>query len=278
MIRSLYSGSSGMKNHQVRMDVIGNNIANVNTTGFKSSRANFQDAVYQLLRSPSAPSDDTSGAGSINPSQVGTGMSIASIGINMGQGPIQNTGRPLDLAIQGNGFFCVTDGTNCYYTRNGVFYIDKNGFLVDSNGNQLVDGSGGSGTPGAPIQLGSGTDVVSTISIGKDGAITATNTAGDDISPSINIGLYSFANQEGLKQIGQSYYQEVTGTSGEATPIDPDDVGVYSEIASCYLEMSNVNLSDEFVDMITTQRGYQANGRVITISDQMLQELLDLKR
>ncbi len=278
MIRSLYSGSSGMKNHQVRMDVIGNNIANVNTTAFKSSRANFQDAIYQLLRSPSEP-DATSGTGSINPAQVGTGMSIASIGINMTQGPTQNTGRPLDLAIQGNGFFCVTDGDNCYYTRNGVFYVDKDGYLVDSNGRYLVDGSGGSGTPGTSIQLKlSGTATVSTISIGKDGSVTATDTAGVDISPAEKIGLYTFANQEGLKQIGQSYYQEVTGTSGEATPIDPDDVGVYSEIVSCYLEMSNVNLTDEFVDMITTQRGYQANGRVITTSDQMLQELLDLKR
>jgi len=277
MIRSLYSGVSGMKNHQIRMDVIGNNIANVNTTGYKSGRANFQDLLYQTIISPSAPVNDTDGPGSINPSQIGTGMTVASIGVNMEQGPLQNTGRTLDLAIQGNGFFCVTDGTNCYYTRNGVFYIDKNGYIVDSNGYQLVDGSGSSGSPGSPIQLGSGTDVVSTISISKNGTITATNIEGVDISPSNKIGIYTFANQDGLSKIGQNYYQ-VTAASGEATAMDEDDVGVISQIQSGYLEMSNVNLVDEFVNMITTQRGYQANGRVITTSDQMLQELLELKR
>jgi flagellar hook protein FlgE len=272
MIRSLYSGSSGMKNHQIRMDVIASNIANVNTTGFKSNRANFQDAIYQALRSPSAPSGGTSGAGSINPSQVGTGMSVASIGTNMTQGSMQNTGRTLDMAIQGNGFFCVTDGTNRYYTRNGVFNIDKNGAVVDSNGNQLVD-DGGTGTA---ITITGGTGVVGTIDIGKDGTITATDTDGAAMTVSGVIGLYSFANQEGLKKIGQNYYQEVTATSGAATAITT--VGTTSEIDSGYLEMSNVSLTDEFVDMITTQRGYQANARSITTSDQMLQELLELKR
>lgn len=277
MIRSLYSGVSGMKNHQIRMDVIGNNIANVNTTGYKSGRANFQDILYQTMISPVAPVNDTDGSGSINPAQIGTGMTVASIGVNMEQGTLQNTGRTLDLAIQGNGFFCVTDGTDYYYTRNGVFYIDKNGYIVDSNGYQLVDGSGSSGSPGSPIQLGSGTDVVSTISISKNGTITATNIEGVDISPSNKIGIYTFANQDGLSKIGQNYYQ-VTAASGEATAMDEDDVGVISQIQSGYLEMSNVNLTDEFVNMITTQRGYQANGRVITTSDQMLQELLELKR
>jgi flagellar hook protein FlgE len=265
-----------MKSHQIRMDVVGNNIANVNTTGFKSNRANFQDIVYQTLRSPSAPVNDTDGAGSINPSQVGTGMSVASIGSNMEQGPLQNTGRTLDLAIQGNGFFCVTDGTNCYYTRNGVFNIDKNGFVVDGNGNQLVDDSGSSGTPGAPVQIGDGSTVVGTISIAKDGTITATDTAGADMTVTGQIGLYSFANQDGLKKIGQNYFQEITTTSGEATAIDT--VGTTSEIESGYLEMSNVDLSAQFTDMITTQRGFQANSRIITTSDTLLEELINLKR
>jgi flagellar hook protein FlgE len=278
MIRSLYSGVSGMKSHQVRMDVIGNNIANVNTTGFKGNRANFQDVLYQTLISPNGPVDDTDGAGSVNPSQIGLGMTVASISVNMGQGPLQNTGRTLDLAIQGNGFFCVTDGTNCYYTRNGVFNIDKNGYLVDSYGNLLVDGSGSSGSPGEAIRLGSGTDVVGTISIGPDGTITATNTLGEDISPDNKIGLYAFANQDGLRKVGQNYYQEVTATSGEATAIDESAVGTFSIIKSGYLEMSNVDLTDEFANLITTQRGYQANARTITTSDQMLQELLELKR
>lgn len=277
MIRSLFSGASGMKSHQIRMDVIGNNIANVNTTGYKSNRANFQDIVYQTLRSSSAPVNGTDGAGSINPSQVGTGMTVASIGTNMGQGPLQNTGRTLDLAIQGSGLFCVTDGTHCYYTRNGVFNVDKNGYVVDTNGNQLVDGSGSSGTPGAPIQIGGGADVIDTINISTDGTITATNIAGEDISPDLKIGLYTFANQEGLEKIGQNYFEE-TATSGEATAMAEGDLGTISDIQSGYLEMSNVDLTDELTSMITTQRGYQANAKTITVSDEMLQVLLDIKR
>lgn len=269
MIRSLYSGVSGMKNHQVRMDVIGNNIANVNTTGFKSSRANFQDVLYQMVRSGSA---GTAGAlGGINPSQVGLGMSVSSITNNMGQGNTQTTGRTLDLAIQGNGWFAVSDGTNTYYTREGVFYIDSNGDLVNSNGYHLLD-SGGS-----PISFG--TDGVATLNISQDGTITATDLAGNDISPAEPIGLAMFLNQEGLERVGQNLFRVSVASGGLVGDAlgTPGATG-YGTINSGYLEMSNVDLTDEFANMITTQRGYQANARTITTSDQMLQELLDIKR
>ncbi|NLJ76568.1 MAG: flagellar hook-basal body complex protein, partial [Peptococcaceae bacterium] len=255
MIRSLYSGASGMKNHQIRMDVISNNIANVNTTGFKSSRANFEDMLVQTLRSPSGPSED-SDLGSINPSQVGTGVGLASIHTDMEQGAMQSTGRSLDLAIEGNGFFQVSDGTNTFYTRSGVFYIDAEGFLVDGNGYKLGD------------EIEIGTDV-GTINIAVDGTITVFDTDGQDLEVNLKIGLYSFANQEGLARAGHNYFQE-TDASGEAKAIE--EVGTSSKINSKYLEMSNVNLTDEFVNMITTQRGYQASGRAITTSDQMLME------
>jgi len=279
MILSLYSGASGMRNHQTRMDVIGNNIANVNTVGYKSQRANFQDLIYQMRRYPAYPSD---ALGSINPAQVGSGVSVASINLNMEQGAMQSTGRSLDLAIQGNGFFCVVDGSsgNKFYTRNGVFIIGINSnsenCIVDSNGYQLTDESGN------PITITGGNGQIGSIAISNDGTITAFDTSGEAMSSSNKIALFSFLNQEGLEKVGQNLYKETTNAdtgetvSGVATVIDT--VGTTSTINSGYLEMSNVNLTDEFTNMITTQRGYQANARTVTTSDQMLEELLNIKR
>ncbi|SHE69420.1 flagellar hook protein FlgE [Desulfofundulus australicus DSM 11792] len=292
MIRSLFAGVAGMKNHQIRMDVIGNNISNVNTVGFKSQRANFQDMVYQMIKSPSAPTGGTSGAGSINPSQVGTGVIVAGIGTNMGQGALQGTGRTLDLAIQGNGFFQVTDTSGkSVYTRNGIFYIDQNGFMVDSNGNLLVGIGNYDATPPTWIDPGSiqfvdskeNAAVVGSISIGKDGKITAYDTAGNQLKIKIGsntptnayVALFTFPNPEGLKKVGQNYF-DVTDASGSANLLD--NTKMSSEINSGYLEMSNVDLTDEFTNMITTQRGYQASARIITVSDTMLEELINLKR
>lgn len=272
MLRSLFSGVSGLRGEQTAMDVIGNNIANVNTIGFKSSRANFQDMVYQMVRAASAP-DSTSNAGSVNPSQVGTGVSVASIGVDMNQGALENTGRALDLAIQGNGFFCVQDGSgNKYYTRNGNFNVDEKGDLVDENGNLVLGSAGntinlyGSGTP-TPKQI-------SSISIGKDGKITALDSAGRTISGINNIGIYDFSNDEGLKQIGQNYFQQTTASGTAAVVM----VGNTTQINSGYLEMSNVDLAQEFTNMITTERAYQANARTITVSDNLLQEVVNLIR
>lgn len=273
MIRSLFSGVSGMKNHQVRMDVIGNNVANVNTTGFKSSRANFQDTLYQAVRFASASTGaGKDNIGGINPSQVGLGMSVSSITSNMRQGPLQNTGRSLDLAIEGNGWFVVTDGTEIYYTREGIFYIDNEGDLVNSNGYKVLDTTGGA--------INFGKDGVSTLNISIDGKITAKNLTGTDISPANPIGLAMFSNQDGLERVGQNLFKESVASGaplGGDTPGTPASGG-YGTINSGYLEMSNVDLTDEFVSMITTQRGYQANARTITTSDQMLEELLNIKR
>jgi flagellar hook protein FlgE len=275
MIRSLFAGVSGMKNHQVRMDVIGNNIANVNTTGYKSNRVNFQDMFYQMQRYASAPSGGASGAGSMNPAQIGSGVTVAGIGTNMGQGPLQSTGRTMDLGIQGNGFFQLKDdGGNLFYARNGIFSIDKNGSIVDSNGYFLTDDGG------AEIQITGGNDQIGVIGIRKDGTLLALDTAGDDMGVTAKIGLYHFANQEGLAKAGENLFKETklggVSISGAATLIET--VGETSTVNSGYLEMSNVDLTDEFTTMITTQRGYQANARTITTSDQMLQELLEIKR
>ena len=266
MIRSLYSAVSGLRNHQIRMDVIANNVANVNTTGFKSSRANFQDVLSQTIRPAGGPDTTNNAYGSTNPSQVGLGMSLAGISLNMTQGALQNTGRTLDVAIQGNGFFVVQkpDGEK-YYTREGIFFVDANGDLVNSNGYYIL------GEDGNKITVGT---TVSSIVISTTGEVLA------DGQSKGYIGLASFPNPEGLEKVGQNLYKE-TGASGTVNIEKAGESGtpvVNTTIASGYLEMSNVDLSEEFTNMITTQRGYQANARVITVSDTLLEELVNLKR
>lgn len=259
MIRSLYSGVSGLRNHQTRMDVLSNNISNVNTTGFKAGRTNFQDGLNQLLRS---------GGDSRNPMQAGTGITTASIGNDMGQGPLQNTGRTLDLAIQGVGYFAVTDGTNTYYTRDGAFFIDDEGYVVNSQGLKLLDDS--------ESEINLGGQEVATLSITPSGLITGTDIEGNDLSEG-QIGLYTFPNPEGLTKAGGSLYTSDENITGAVTATTPGEGGT-GTVESGYLEMSNTDLSTEFTNMITTQRGYQANARVITVSDTLLEELIQLKR
>jgi len=283
MIRSLFSGASGMKNHQIRMDVIGNNVANVNTTGFKGSRTNFQDILYQTVRYASAGQDTVGG---INPSQVGLGVMVSSITNNTGQGGLQNTGRSLDLAINGNGWYILsTDGeavvgtgeVNERYSREGIFYIDNVGNVVNSSGYNLCD------VEGNPIQLDIGDSGVATINISKDGYITYTLLNGDSVGiddGAPQIGLAMFPNQDGLERDGLNMYK-ISPASGETVEQFGAPGGVeggYGTINSGFLEMSNVDLTDEFTCMITTQRGYQANARTVTTSDQILEELLNIKR
>ncbi|MCL6611807.1 MAG: flagellar hook-basal body complex protein [Peptococcaceae bacterium] len=256
MIRSLYSGVSGIRNHQVRMDTLSNNIANVNTTGFKTARANFQDSLNQVLRG---------GGGSRNPMQAGTGLSTGSIGTNMGQGTLQMTGRTLDLAIQGTGFFRVTDGTSHYYTRDGAFFIDNDGNIVNSMGLQLEDSTG-------PLQFNAGFDP-SSITIDKTGLISYTDGGGPQ---TLQIEIFTFPNPEGLLKAGNSLYEEDPNVSGAAATHTPGTGA--GTVESGYLEMSNTDLSEEFTTMITTQRGYQASARIITVSDTLLEELIQLKR
>jgi len=279
MIRSLFSGASGMKNHQIRMDVIGNNVANVNTTGFKGSRTNFQDILYQTVRYPSA-GDGT--VGGVNPSQVGLGVMVSSITNNTGEGAPQTTGRSLDLYINGNGWFVLsTDGnmvdgtgqTNEAYTREGIFYIDNVGNLVNSSGYNLCD------VDGNPITLEVSSSGVATINIEKDGYISYSLLDGTEYEDAFQIGLAMFPNQDGLERDGLNIYR-ISPTSGEVSggAYGTPNSGGYGSINSGFLEMSNVDLTDEFVNMITTQRGYQANARTVTTSDQILEELLNIKR
>lgn len=272
MIRSLFSGVSGMKTHQVRMDVIGNNISNVNTTGYKSARCNFQDLISQNLRSASAPTANTGG---VNPGQVGLGVAVAGIANNMQQGALQTTGRLLDVAIQGNGYFVIKKNSadtleQSFFTREGIFYVDAAGYLVNSNGYYVCS----SDAAPVPIQLNANPENISTISISDTGEVYVNGASVG------TIGLASFPNDTGLTKAGQNLYQ-ASPASGAAAVNAAGTAGTAlanSRVNSGYLEMSNVDLTDEFVSMITTQRGYQANARTISTSDQMLMELLDLKR
>lgn len=300
MLRSLFSGVSGMKSQQTKMDVIGNNIANANTTAFKASRVMFKDMLSQTMQSASAPDDTTpdSSVGGTNPKQVGLGVSIAGIDTDMSQGALQPTGRSTDVAIQGNGFFIVaeSDAANAYfrYTRDGGFTLDAKGYLVTSEGLHVLGAIDNTGTltpnlesSPAPtladleaIQIPLREGGVATgaklksFSIEKDGTIRAIYT--DDPVVVGRIAVANFQNEVGLEKLGSNLYKN-TSNSGEAEVGAPNSNGAGS-LEQGFLEMSKVDLANEFTEMIITSRAFQANSRTITTSDEMLQELLNLKR
>ncbi len=406
MLRSMYSGIGGMKNFQTKLDVIGNNIANVNTFGFKKGRTTFKDLVSQQLSGASNPTDNRGGT---NPRQIGLGSTIATVDTIHTQGSLQTTGRALDLGISGDGFFIVNDGNLSYYTRAGNFYLDREGTLVNSDGLRVmgygVDVNGNidqnnftslriptgdvmaptpttevsfKGNLKADTEQGQNVSVqykvVDTLGVVHDIDVTFTKGAGNNwtytvsapgaanvtappanqtisfnstgavngggmtnvslqpgnganpvnfaldlsaitqfagsntvdldaingnfegILESFNIsqtgeinGVYSngevrvlgqialanFNNPGGLTKSGDNLYQ-VSNNSGVPN-IGVAGVG-RGMMTSSTLEMSNVDLSEEFTEMIVAQRGFQANTRIITTSDEILQELVNLKR
>jgi len=410
MLRSMFSAISGLRGHQVMMDVIGNNIANVNTVGFKTGRVNFQDILSQSFRGASAPQG---GLGSINPAQVGLGMTVAGIDVIQGQGNLQSTGRLTDMAIQGDGFFVLADGNRQYFTRDGAFDIGLNGQLLNAASGLKVQGwvansAGaidtttaatdvvipiGTRTTALPTSAGTltgnldanapdGTTASTTINVydslgvrhsikvtftktaatplawswtaaadpadtgttvtgggdltfNADGTFNAVTTPNIDLTfgsgaanqsvpvdmaqmtqyqgtSSINaqadgfssgtlvtftigsggditgvfsngqtqllgqIAMGSFVNPGGLLRQGQNLFG-ASSASGDAS-IGIHGSGGRGTVTTGSLEMSNVDLATQFTGMITAQRGFQANGRVITTSDEMLQELVNLKR
>jgi len=257
MMRSLYSAVSGLQVHQTSMDNLSNNISNVNTTGYKKSQVKFQDMLSQMLQGATA---------STNAEQIGSGVQVGSIGNIMTQGSASTTGKDTDLMIQGEGFFIVTDGTNQYYTRAGDFSLDSTGYLVNSDGKQVCD-SGGSA-----IQL---SDYSGDISIVSDGTISYIDTSGASQTYGEKMGLATFTNSEGLTKYGNSLYAE-SDSSGTATLTTPGTNSGTLTIGS--LEMSNVDLAQEFVNMIVAERGYQANSKAIQTADSMLETLIQIKR
>ncbi|HLR22204.1 MAG TPA: flagellar basal body rod protein FlgG [Pseudogracilibacillus sp.] len=262
MLRSMYSGISGMKGFQQKLDVVGNNISNVNTTGFKKGRVTFQDLMSQTSRGAQAP---TNARGGVNPMQVGLGSQVGSIDNTHGQGFRQSTDRPLDFAIEGNGMFVVHDGNTEFYTRAGNFYLDQDGTIVNADGYIL---QGEDGEIEIPLDAQS-------FSVDKDGVVNYVDTDGE---PQVagQIQLANFTNPEGLEKAGNNLYL-ASANSGNATIVNPNTEGA-GEVVSNALEMSNVDLAEEFTEMITAQRGFQSNTKIITTSDEILQELVNLKR
>ncbi len=335
MIRGMYAGISGMKSQQTKLDVIGNNLANVGTTGFKSSRVVFKDMLYQNSSNAVGASNNLGGS---NAKQVGLGVSVGSIDRIMGQGMMQPTGRPLDVAIDGNGFLMVakgpvsngggtdgieleTDGTiksagdrEIFYTRDGSLSLDSEGFLVTSSGERVL----GYAVKGTPQPPGNGGDVTSideatgdmkivdpekndlsvdnelvslripdeiegkklmSYSIGKDGLITGV-VEGGQMTVLGQLATASFVNPEGLEATGNNMYLNSanSGSPIVSSGIGATDVRSGGDIVQGMLEMSNVDIAEQFTDLIVTSRAFQASSKIISTSDEILQDVVNLKR
>jgi flagellar hook protein FlgE len=272
MMRSLYSGVSGLRNHQVRMDVIGNNIANVNTIGYKSGRVVFKDLYSQTVKSSSAPV--AGGLGGTNARQIGLGVSMSAIDVLFTRGGDQYTGNPLDLCIEGDGFFVVNDGAGNFFTRAGNFYIDDANNLVNADGLHLQGYVAPAAPPAVPADI-----VIPAadhdISIDSAGNVVGLDALNNQVTIA-TLALATFTNQNGLEKTGNSLYTP-SANSGVANYVLAGAAGS-AYLSPGSLEMSNVDLAQEFTDMIVTERGFQANSRIITTSDQMLEELVNLKR
>lgn len=343
MLRSLYSGISGMKVNQTKLDVIGNNLANVSTTAFKGSRVNFSTTISQTLGSASAASDSLGG---VNGKQIGLGAQISSIDKIMSQGSMQSTSRSLDVAVDGSGYFMVATGpaltggntdaitikdngvenmpanNSLAYTRDGSFVLDNEGNLLTSKGYRVLgfamktnDNNNNNGDNIRPdgtvlyVESNNQTEAiddklvslkipdkvlkdngnggttpvaVKSFNISSDGLITGVLETGE-ITALGQIAMSSFKNEVGLTEIGNNMY-EPSGSSGAAiissgknSPTNRNSSG-YGDILQGYLEMSGVDMAEQFTDMIVATKAFQAAGKTITTGDEILSEIINLKR
>lgn len=261
MIRSLFTAATGMTAQQMEQDVIANNLANLNTSGFKKSRANFQDLMYQIFSKAGA----TSSTGVQLPAGIEIGMGVKPVSTQkiFTQGDFQSTGNAFDWSIEGDGFFQIDDGKGgTAYTRAGNFKINKDGAICNSEGMLL--------TP--TISVPQGTVVVT---VDKSGQITATDSKGT-ITTIGQLQIATFINPVGLSSIGRNLYNK-TDASGDASVGTPNVDGK-GAITQYFLEMSNVNVIEEMVKMITGQRAYEINSKAIQTADNMLSIINGLKR
>ena len=257
---SLYSAATGLEAQQLNLNTIANNLANVNTPGFKRSKIEFQDLLYQ---NPRASGSD-SGGGNLIPTgvEVGNGARVAATSKVFSQGQLTSTGEKLDVAIQGDGFFEVQrpDGTRAY-TRDGSFKLNAQGQVVTADGMPVLSGFG-SIAPGA-----------TSVTIAEDGAVTVQSSTG---SQTFNLTLTRFANPAGLRSMGGNLYEE-TGASGTPENGKPGELG-FGRTIQGYIENSNVNIVEEMVALILAQRAYEINSKSIQTSDEMLQNVANMKR
>lgn len=263
MMRSLWSAASGMKGQQKQMDIVAHNLANVNTTGAKAQRAEFQDLLYQTLRAGGAESGD--GNMYPTPMQIGLGSRLSATNRIFVQGNVQTTDNPTDLCIQGEGFFQIQmpDGT-IGYTRDGSFKIDADRNLVTSDGYPLE-----------PAITFDADATLDTIVISPTGAVSWQDGQGKPGGP-LQIDLARFLNPAGLTAVGKNLFIE-SAASGEPQVNQPGADGTGTLLQSC-LEMSSVQIVDEMVNMIVSQRAYESNSKAITTSDSMLEIANGLKR
>lgn len=262
MIRALWTSSTGMKAQQFYVDTIANNLANVNTNGFKKSRVDFQDLLYQTIRTPGSSSSE----GTQLPTGVNVGLGVRPVATQKlhSQGPLAETGNPLDFAIEGEGFFqIIKPNGDTAYTRDGAFKLDSEGRIVTSDGFLLE--------PEITVP-----DNTISISVGFDGTVEA-EVAGNAEPTNIGqITLARFINPAGLKPDGKNLYLE---TAASGVP----DVGIPGEdgkgtITQKFLELANVQVVEEMVNLITAQRAYEIDSKCITTSDDMLRTAGGLKR
>ncbi|MDR3557631.1 MAG: flagellar basal-body rod protein FlgG [Syntrophobacteraceae bacterium] len=253
-MRCLWTAATGMEAQQTNMDIIANNLANANTTGYKESRGNFADLMYQTIVPPGA---NNANNGQVPTGiQIGTGVKTGSVEKLFTQGNFTQTGNNLDMAIQGRGFFKVLRGTQESYTRDGSFKVDQSGNIVDGNGYQVQP------------QISVPKTAVN-VSIDPSGVLTATDASGNVVQTS-NLQLYLFPNPAGLQDVGSNYYitTPASGNVSTAQPGGPEGAGT---ILQGYLEASNTNVVNEMVSMILSQRSYEANSKVIKSADEMMQ-------
>ena len=264
MMRSLWTGASGMIGQQFNIDTIANNLANVNTTGFKKNRADFEDLLYQTTRLAGTPATELT----VVPTntQVGHGVRPAASQKLFDQGSLQVTNNKTDIAIDGPGFFRILQYDGSYgYTRDGSFKIDSNGQIVNSNGYRLL--------PEIIIPPDVKPD---SLAISPDGRVTIKFIGSDEDVEIGQIELYRFINPAGLQAIGENLFI-TTNASGEAIGGRPGFDGM-GKLRQGMLEMSNVNVIQEMVNMIVAQRAYEFNSKTIQTSDSMLSTAVSLKR
>jgi flagellar basal-body rod protein FlgG len=255
MFRSLSTAATGMDAQQIRLDVIANNLANVNTAGFKRDQIHFEDLLYQIERMPGG----RNAQGNAQPTglEVGHGTRLADISKSFSQGSLVQTQNPFDLAIEGRGFFRIQLPSGQYvYTRDGTFRNDSEGRVVTSAGDVL--------DPGLEIP-----PETTQVTITRDGVVTAFRADAAEGTEIGRVSLVDFPNPAGLESAGRNYLKQ-TAASGEPIEATPGTSGVGS-ISQGYLEQSNVKVVEEMIDMITTQRAYELNSKVIQTADTMLQ-------
>ena len=272
MLLSLDSGISALQQFQQNLNVVANNIANVETVGFKSASVHFADTLSQTIR----------GQGPGGTMQVGTGITTASIVNQFTQGSVSSTGSQNDLAINGNGFFMVTDASTgtAYVTRDGQFGVDTNGYLVTNSGLRVQGYNNTSLATVGDIKIdntGAPTTAnVTGYSFGSDGKLTVQLADGTTFTRG-QVLLQNFSSPQELLKVGSNLFVGLSGAGPLTTPGAPGAGGL-GNLATSSLEMSNVDLTSQLAALITTQRAYEANTKVITTSDEILQSLVNLKR